>query len=162
MPPAIIAAIIGAAVTATTTGLELSGVGRPDSPKAPAPGPQPLTTGQNQQQQAAVSQQLPNLQSLTGGSLSPEYAAQFGALQSGVGNDPQASGNVQAAINQFFGLTAPGQTGLTSSTGTGGGNPLADLLKTPLSGGTSPPPGGGYGPWIQQAINGNEFRGLQG
>ena len=38
--------------------------------------------------QTAVGQALPNLQSLTGGSLSPEYASSFGALQSGLGNDP--------------------------------------------------------------------------
>ena len=151
-------------------------------------------------QQASVAQQLPNLQSLTGGSLSPEYAAQFGALQSGLGNDPQASGNIQAAINQYFGLAAPGNSGLTSNSmdnsflstlksigfgvpssaspgagsGTGSGstdNSFMDTLKnigfgsssgsTP-GGGGSPGGGGGYAPWIQQVLSGNEFKGLAG
>lgn len=160
MPPAIIAAIIGAAVTATTTGLELSGVGRPDTPKAPDPNKlTPLTANQNAQQQAVVGQQLPNLQSLTGGALSPEYAAQFGALQSGLGNDPQASGNIQAAINKYFGLNAPGNTGLTpGSTGSPGGGGIAELIQKGLPTGG----GGGGGSFVNDQLNGDLFKGLSG
>jgi hypothetical protein len=163
--------LIAAGVGATVGGLEMAGVGQPSTPKASDPTKlTPLTAGQNASQTATVGQQLPNLQSLTGGSLSPEYAAQFGALQSGLGNDPQASGNIQSAINQFFGLNAPGQTGLTpSSTATtpGGGSGILDLLKMPGSGGGgSGTPGmsggGGYGSWIQQQLQGNNFQGLGG
>jgi hypothetical protein len=89
-------------------------------------------------------------------------------LQSGLGNDPQASGNVQAAINQYFGLSAPGQTGLTSSSsstgGSGGG--IMDMLKMPgQSGGGIPgmaPGGGGMQGWIQQQLQNNNFQGLGG
>lgn len=123
-----------------------------------------MTATQNQQQQALVGQQLPNLQSLTGGSLSPEYAAQFGALQSGLGNDPQASGNIQAAVNQFFGLTAPGTTGFTPGTsgtpgvssGTGGGG-LMDLISR-----ASPSGGGGGGSFVNDSLNSEMFKGLAG
>lgn len=158
----MIAAIIGAAVSATQIGLQASGAFTPDSPKAPKPGSTPLTTTQNQQQQALVGQQLPNLQSLTGGSLSPEYAASFGATQSGLANDPQASGNIQAAINQFFGLTAPGTTGFTPGTagspgvggGTGGGG-LMDLISR-----ASPSGGGGGGSFVNDQLSGDLFKGL--
>lgn len=160
----IIAAIITAAATATEIGVQVSGAGQPSSSPAKSTTTTPLTASQNQSQTAAVTQQLPNLQSLTGGSLSPEYAAQFGATQSGVANDPQATGNIQSAINQFFGLTAPGTTGLTSSSsapsGSGGG--IADLLK---SGGSGSPMTGGSPSlqnWIQQQLQGNDFKGLVG
>lgn len=164
MPPAIIAAVIGAAMTATTTGLQLSGAFTPDSPKTPKPGTTPLTQGQNDQQKAMVGQQLPNLQSMTGGSLSPEYAAQFGALQSGLGNDPQASGNVQAAINQFFGLTAPGTSGFTSGStggGSGGGSGILDMLSKSSPQSMPKPPGGG-GDFVNETLSGDIFKGLTG
>lgn len=155
--PVAIAAI-GAGV-----GIEesLNSPGTPNLSKAPPL--TPLTAQQNQNQQTAVGSTLPNLQSLTGGSLSPEYAANFGALQSGLGNDPQATGNIQAAINSFFGINAPGTTGLTPvGTGTSGGG-ILDLLKTAgpsgVSSGTGAPPGG-FQPWIQSVLNGNEFKGL--
>src|ERR1035441_1050384 len=98
-----IGSIIAAGVGGTEMGLQLSGAGQPSTPKASTT-PSPLTAAQNQNQQTAVGQTLPNLQNLTGGSLSPETSAQYGALQSGTAGDPQATGNIQAAINQFFGL----------------------------------------------------------
>lgn len=163
MAPAIIAAIITSAVAATTTGLEIAN--QPSAPKPVSTAPVPLTEGQNQAQKTAVGQALPNLQSLTGGSLSPEYAAQIGAVQSGVGNDPQATGNIQAAINQFFGLNAPGNTGLTpNASGSSGGGGITDLLKNAGTSGASSPGGSSnIGNWIQQATSGgNDFRGLAG
>ena len=166
MPPAIIPAIIMGAMDVAQVGMQLAGVGQPGRP--PAPTVQPLTTAQNKQQQSAVGQALPDLQSLTGGSLNPEYAAQFGATQAGVANDPQATGNIQAAINQYFGLGAPGQSGLTPTSGGGGigaatsGMPgILDLLSR---GGATRMPGGGggqYGDWINQVVGGNQFQGLQ-
>ena len=163
-----IGSIIAAGVGGTEMGLQLSGAGQPSTPKASTT-PSPLTAAQNQNQQTAVGQSLPNLQSITGGSLSPEYAAQFGALQSGTANDPQATGNIQAAINQFFGLNAPGQSGLTSSSSapSGGGGGILDLLSKPTSGGTNSAPSltgssPGIQGWIQQQLQGNNFTGLQG
>ena len=176
MPPVVIAAIIGAAVTATEIGLQASGALTPNSPKV-STAPQPLTAQQNAQQTAAVGQQLPNLQSLTGGSLSPEYAAQFGAVNAGVANSPQSTGNIQEAINQFFGLTAPGSTGLTPSAGGASGGPgITSLTGTPAPSPAIPGIGGGgsdimsllkggggsgIGDWVQKALSGNDFRGLQ-
>lgn len=160
IPPVIIAAVIGAAVSATQLGLQASGAFTPDSPKAPKPGATPLTATQNQQQQALVGQQLPNLQSLTGGSLSPEYYAQFGGQQSGLGNDPQASGNIQAAVNQLFGISAPGTTGFTpSSSGiTGGGGPgIMDLITKPPGLGTG---SGGGSSFVNDQLSGDLFKGL--
>lgn len=167
--------LIAAGLTAASTGVGLyETLSQPGHPSA-SNKPTPLTASQNRQQEAAVGQALPNLQSLTGGSLSPEYAAQFGATQAGLANDPQASGNVQAAINQFFGLAAPGNTGLTPST-TGGGNWLADLIakvkptdaspgggiadliKMPSGGGA---PGGG-GNFANDMLSGDLFKGLTG
>lgn len=154
--PAIIPLVI--AGIAAGTSLASGGGGTPNltPPKA-----SPLTSTQNAQQTAMVGQQLPNEQALTGGSLSPEYFAQFGQLQSGLGNDPQATGNIQEAINKFFGLTAPGNTGLTASgttTGGSGGAGILDLLKNVK------PPGagvdsGGEG-FINQTLNSDSFKGL--
>jgi hypothetical protein len=171
----LIATIASASVGAAGVGLSIDqAVNAPGTPKISGT-PSPLTGQQNAQQASAVGQQLPNLQSLTGGSLNPEYSAQFGATQAGVGNDPRATGNIQEAINQYFGLTAPGQTGLTPSgsgpsggpgitslTGSqppspatigGGGGGIMDLLK---GGG-----GAGIQGWIQQQLQGNNFQGLQ-
>ena len=155
--------LIAAATTATVGGLQMAGVGRPDTPKPIDPTKQPLTASQNQSQQAAVSQALPNLQSLTGGSLSPEYAAQFGATQAGLGNDPKATGNIQEAINQFFGLTAGVTSGLSPSSSvapSGGG--IMDLIKLPPSTGGGTPGVTGGSDWVTQALQGNDFRGLAG
>lgn len=131
-----------------------------DSPKPADPTKlTPLTTAQNDAQKALVTQQLPNLQALTGGSLSPEYAAGFGATKSGLSNDPQASGNIQAAINQFFGLTSPGTTGFTPGTSSGSGNPLMDFIsKTPTPGTT----GGGGNNFVNDQLNSDIFKGLAG
>lgn len=132
-------------------------------PSGPA-GPQPLSAGQNAAQQASVTGALPTLQALTGGSLSPEYATQYGTTQTGLENNPQATGNIQAAINQFFGLSAPGSTGLTASSATGGGtNSIVDLLnKSGTGGGGSKLTGGGGGggSMIDSLLSGDMFRGL--
>jgi hypothetical protein len=170
MPPAIITAI-GAIVSAAaaTAGTVYSLENQPGKPKLPT-GPAPLTTSQNASQAAAVGQQLPSLQSMTGGSVSPEYAAQFGATQSGVANDPQATGNIQDAVNKFFGLTAPGNTGLTPTTGGGGGGGILDLLSKPSQstpGATGVPGAGGGGggggsDFISSLLNSDSFRGLAG
>lgn len=147
--------LIAAGVTAgTQIGLTLSGAGQPGSAKMPT-GPTALTSAQNAAQQAAVSSQLPNLQSMTGGSLSPEYAAQFGATQSGLANDPQATGNIQAAINKFFGLTAPGETGLTPGSSASSGGGIMDFIKNPATITPHASPG-----WIDQTLQGNDFKGL--
>lgn len=160
--PATIVAAIGLAVTLAGTGYEIAN--QPGKPKIQT-SPTPLTTAQNASTTAAVGQQLPSLQALTGGSVSPEYASQFGATQSGNANNPQATGDIQAAINQYFGLNAPGSTGLT---GPGGGGPtgnsgggILDLLskaKPPAGGGDT----GGSGDFVNSLLNSENFKGLVG
>ena len=165
LAPAVVAAIIGASATGAATISEIAyqAASAPGTPK-PNTTPPPLTPQGNQQQTAAVSQQLPDLQSLTGGSLSPEYAASFGATQSGLSNDPRATGNIQNAINNFFGISAPGQTGLTTNTLSAptGGPGILDMFKSSGTGTASPlAAGGGMPAWIQSVLNGNQFQGLQ-
>jgi hypothetical protein len=170
MPPIVpFIPLIVAGIGAATTGVSLAETlgNEPGTPKISTT-PTPLTSTQNASQTAAVGQQLPNLQSLTGGSLSPEYFAQFGQNQAGLGNNVQATGNVQSAINQLFGFSAPGQTGLTPTTTsgstpatTGGGSGLPGILDILQKGGSgSPVASGGLPSWVQQAINGNSFQGL--
>ena len=158
----LVATIIGATAAAGTTAYSIDqAVTAGGTSKTSTT---PLTKTQNAQQTATVSEQLPNLQSLTGGSLSPEYAAQFGALKSGIGNDPQATGNIQQAINSFFGLSAPGSTGLTSSslTQSSGGPGIMDVLKSSSPNASPLAASGGLTGWIQQQLQGNNFQGLQG
>ena len=157
-----VVALLPLVLGAVTAGESIYGmVNRPSAPRITAPTPTPQTTAQNEAQRAAVSSSLPTLQALTGGSLSPEYASQYGATQTGLGNNPAAAGNIQAAINAFFGLTAPGTTGLTpSATTTGGGSTSTiDLLNraTPSRGLTT---GGGGGSLVDSLLSGDEFRGL--
>lgn len=161
--PRIISAImaIGVITSAVQTGYGIyntvtQGDSQAPTPAKPTPTPQPTAT--NQAQTAAVTQQLPNLQALTGGSLSPEYAAQYGATTTGLGSNPQASGNIQEAINQFFGLTAPGQSGLTpQSTSAPGGTSIVDLLsRGTVPGMTST----GVGSGVTDKILSDEFHGF--
>jgi hypothetical protein len=156
--------LVSGAVGGTTAGLAIDqSLNAPSKPPAPSTTPTPLTQGQNQAQQASASGALPTLQSMTGGSVSPEYAAQFGASQSGLSNDPQATGNIQAAINQMFGLTAPGSSGLTPSTSGGGATDILSLL-TKAGGGGSPTASGvpGGGDFINSTLSGDAFKGLVG
>ena len=153
----IVTAIIAAAGVGTQIYSLTNQPGTPNVSKLAAATPQSPQT--NAAQTGAVSQELPTLQALTGGSLSPEYAAQFGAGQTGLNNNPQATGNIQAAINSFFGLTAPGTTGLTppGSTTGGGTTSIIDLLNRAGSGGGKSSGGSGL---VDSMFSGDEFRGL--
>lgn len=163
MPWGLIAAIATIAGAATTTAVTidqaLNQPSAPQIPTAPAtPGPQTQAT--NLAQRASVAAAAPNEQSLTGNSLSPEYFAQWAGLNTGLGNNPQAAGNTQAAINQFFGFAAPGTTGLSSTAPTG--NSITDLLSragttsgTPAGGG-----GAGGGSFIDSLLQSDAFRGF--
>lgn len=155
---ALIPAILPAALGTATSIYSMANA--PSAPKLTAVAPTPQTTAQNEAQRAAVSSTLPTLQALTGGSLSPEYASQYGATQSGLGNTPQAAGNIQAAINAFFGLTAPGTTGLTpSATTTGGGSTSTIDMLNRATGSRGPTTGGG-GSLVDSMLSSDEFKGL--
>jgi hypothetical protein len=152
--------IAAAATTGTTIGLDLANQPSGTPPK-PTTTPAPLTQPQNAAQTAAVSSALPTLQAQTGGSVSPEYAAQWGASQSGLGNDPQATGNIQAAINNLFGLNAGGNSGLTPASSSQGGGDILSALSRPQPNPVSPSPGGGGGSDIfSQLLSGGDFKGL--
>lgn len=160
MPVPLIAAIATIAAAGTSTGLAIdSALNQPGTPKPPSGLPTPLTSSQNSAQTAAVGRQLPTLQSLTGGSVSPEYAAQFGSTQAGTANDPQATGNIQAAINSFFGLAAPGSSGLTAPSGGGspGGAGILDILSKGKPPATSGPGGTDF---VDSLLGGGDFKGL--
>ncbi len=157
----LVVEIIGSAIAGVSAGTSIYGaLNKPSAPKAGPTGPTPQTAAQNEAQKASVAQTLPTLQSLTGGSVSPEYAAQYGATQSGLGNNPAAAGNIQAAINSFFGLAAPGTTGLTPSSATagGGGTSTIDMLNRAGAGRSGG--GGGGGSLVDSMMTGDEFRGL--
>lgn len=159
--PMVIPIITAVAAAVSAASGIMGMVDRPGTPKVPDPTKQPLTAAQNKQEQAAVGQALPDLQSMTGGSLSPEYAAQFGALQSGLANDPKATGNVQAAINQFFGLAAPGKTGFTPEAAASSETPFTDFLKKIMPQLSGQQPQGGSD-WVSQTLQNQDFKGLAG
>lgn len=160
MPPLVpfiplITAGIGAATTA------YAGYEAAQGPSAPPTTPTPAgqTPATNQAQTAAVTNALPNLQTLTGGSLSPEYAAQWGATQTGQSNNPSANGNIQEAINRFFGLSAPGQSGLTTGPSTPPGGPgILDILAKAVPGGG----GGGLTGDLTHGMLNDAFHGFSG
>ncbi len=157
------AALATIAAAGTSTGLAIdSALNQPGAPKPPSAVPSPLTSTQNASQTAAVSQQLPTLQALTGGSVSPEYAASFGATQSGVANDPRATGNIQEAVNQYFGLSAPGSAGLTASGTTGGGPGILDLLTKGKGPTSATSTGGGETDLVSSLLRSDDFKGLAG
>ena len=150
----LIAAGIGAG---TSIGLDLSN--QPSSaPATTTPTPTAQTPATSTGQKAAVANALPTLQFLTGGSVSPEYAAQWGGQQTGVNSDPQSAGNVQAAINQFFGLSAPSTSGLSTTGVAPTGNSITNLLsRVTLPSSSSGSGGGGI---IDAALNSQEFKGF--
>lgn len=151
----LIAAGVGAAGLADTVYNQVNAPGAPAATPASTT-PQPQTAATNTSQTVAASSALPTLQSLTGGSLSPEYASQWAGTTTGLGNNPQAAGNIQSAINQFFGLTAPGQSGLTQPGGASpGGNSITDTLTNSLISGQ-----GGGSSLVSGLLNSDTFKGF--
>jgi hypothetical protein len=107
MPPAIIAALIGAAVTGTTTGLEASGAigggGGPSLSQAEQQQQQQQVQNNKQltaQEQQAFKQFAPDAQAATGGSLSDQS---FSALVSELAGQP---GDIQLAQQTIFPSTS--------------------------------------------------------
>jgi hypothetical protein len=165
MPPAIIGLVASLAAAGVGAGTSIyESLQSPSKPPTPSTTPAPLTTAGNQAQQASVASALPTEQALTGGSLSPEATAQFGASQAGLSNDPQATGNIQAAINQMFGLTAPGNSGITPQTSNVGGTDILSLLsKSGPNASPQPSPGvPGGADFVNSTLNGDAFKGLVG
>ncbi|HEV2521034.1 MAG TPA: hypothetical protein VGT24_01525 [Candidatus Acidoferrales bacterium] len=100
MPPAIIAAVIGAAASTAELGAQLAGVGQPSTGISPT---QKLKTAlANKNTQAAtLANDIPNIEGQTGGSVSPQYAAKVAEAGTGTGG---ASGSAEnAGIAEIFG-----------------------------------------------------------
>ena len=154
---AAVSSVVGTGVSVGETLANQPGGGSPMTTAAATPTAQtPSTTAA---QKASVASAAPNIQSASGGSLSPEYWAGMLGTQTGVGADPQGQGNIQAIINQAFGLGAPGQTGLGNSGTSPSGNSITDLLanvRLPSSGST---PGSGI---VDAALNSDTFHGFGG
>lgn len=128
MPPVlallpIIAAITGIAGTGVGLGLELSN--QPGSPKAATPSPADTAAAADktkQSQIAALSQQTPNIQANTGGSLSPDAWAQLAAVLSGQAGTPGIGSSQQDLITKIISGNSGGGT-VTAGNNTGGGVP---------------------------------------
>lgn len=148
LTPALIVGIISAAVGAAGVGESIaqSQGGGPPKPTPVIPQAQPAAT--NQAQIAAVNQSIPNYITNTSGFAAPGYYEQMAGTQTGLSGNPQASGNLQAAIQQYFGLTAPGQTGFAGQT------------SNPVTGG-SPLTGGGSS-IVDNLLNNQDFKGFAG
>jgi hypothetical protein len=134
MPEAIIAAlpIITAAVGAG--GLAISGYELANKPSTSAPAVPQATIDQNaaqtkQNQEASVSQQFPNLQASTGGSLSPDALVALSTILSGQGNAQGIGATTDTLLQKLTGKanpflvqagaggnTTPSPTGLTGAT----------------------------------------------
>lgn len=153
--------LIAAGITAgTSLGLTLSNQpgSAPQIPTTPVtPGPQTQAT--NLAQRASVAAAAPNQQALTGNSLSPEYWAQWAGLNTGLGNNPQAAGNIQAAINQVIGVGAPNTSSLSTAGPTG--NSITDLLsRVGATSGTPAGGGAGGGSLVDSLLQSDAFRGF--
>src|SRR5271167_847233 len=120
----LIAAGVGAAGLADTIYNQVNAPGQQQAPTTPTT-PQPQGAALDQAQKALIGTSASNTQAATSGFASPDYTASIGATDTGLLNNPQAAGNIQAAINQLFGFGAPGQGGLTPS-GSQSGNSITD------------------------------------
>jgi len=120
----------GAAAGASIGSTIYSDLNQPGMPKTPAAAPTGPTT---QQAQAAITPQALTIESLTGGSVSPDYLASIAPVLGGVGGQPNTNAAVQAMLKQLFGSGggAPG-----AAPGGGGGTPSFQPsgLPTNLSG----------------------------
>src|SRR5262245_61375068 len=97
MPPVIpvlatIASIVGPLAAAAGTGAQIYGMtqgpGAAPTPAGPAPPTPPPTGPTPEQQRALLAPQFPDIQALTGGSLSPEYYAQVAPVRAGISGAP--------------------------------------------------------------------------
>jgi hypothetical protein len=111
--------LIPLAVTAITTGLSASGALSGDTPKIPAP---PSPTGPSKSQlQAAIAPQAASIESMTGGSVSPDYLSTIAPILAGVGGQPNTNPAMQAILQQIFGQGGgSGGSGSSATVGAGG------------------------------------------
>jgi hypothetical protein len=114
MPPllALLPVVLGLAGTGIGLGESLAN--QPGSPKAPTLADTTASADKTKQNQiAALSQQTPNIQAATGGSLSPDAWAQLAALLSGQAGSPGIGSSQQDLITKL----TTGNSGGTVSAG---------------------------------------------
>lgn len=138
MPPVaaiispIIAGIASAAPEIALGSLAVTGIGlgeqlanQPSAPKAPVQSPADIAKtadATKQNQLAALSQQTPNIQAATGGSLSPDAWAQLAAILSGQAGNPGIGSSQQDLVQKLLTGSTGGGT-VTAGNNTGGGTP---------------------------------------
>jgi hypothetical protein len=111
MPPAIIAAAIGAAVSGITGGLQLSGAFTPSAPKV-TPAQQAASVAQQPNAlKATVANNAPNYQAEAEGGLSPGYIANQIGTSTGTG---QNISGLQDLVKQYVGGGGGGGGGGTT------------------------------------------------
>ncbi len=126
MPPLLAAlplilGIGGLAASGVTLGESLAN--RPGSPKPPSPGDIAASADKTKQNQiAALSQETPNIQAATGGSLSPDAWAQLAAILSGQAGNPGIGASQQDLITKLTTGNSGGGT-VTAGNNAGGGTP---------------------------------------
>lgn len=125
MPPvvALIPAIVGiASLAATGIGLGEQLSNQPGSPKPPSQADIAKTATANKQNQlAALTQETPNIQAATGGSLSPDAWAQLAAILSGQAGSTGIGASQQDLVQKL--LTGNSGGTVTAGNNTGGGTP---------------------------------------
>jgi hypothetical protein len=124
MPPllAIIPAVL--ALAGTGIGLGESLANQPGTPKAPSLADTTASADKTKQNQiAALSQQTPNIQAATGGSLSPDAWAQLAALLSGQAGSPGIGSSQQDLITKLTTGNSGGTVTAGNNTGTASGTP---------------------------------------
>lgn len=127
----IIAALIGAATTATETGLQLSGALTPTAPKPTTPTATGPTTGQIT---AATAPQALSIESATGGSVSPDYLSTIAPILAGTAGQANTPGAIQQILDQILGKgkgTAPTSSPTGNFTPSGLPVNLSSLAATP-------------------------------
>lgn len=133
MPPAIVGLVAAiASLAGTGIGLGETLANQPGSPKPPSLADTTASADKTKQSQiAALSQETPNIQAATGGSLSPDAWAQLAAILSGQAGNPGIGASQQDLVTKLLsgnsggtvtaGNNAPGATpgttgGLTNTT----------------------------------------------
>lgn len=143
----LLPALIGAAVAGTTTGLELSGVGKPNEEAIKRDQAKQLEAANlKSRQDAELSQQqalrraAPDIQSQTGGNLgTPAFAAQVASATGNPGDVALAQRTLFQGGGEGAPASDPGLTGLRPNAGGGGGSGLTPAFEAfgsnPSSGG---------------------------
>lgn len=130
--PGIIA-IISAVTGGVGLAKELGGGGGAPKPTTPTPAEAEATAGKAKQNQiASLEQAFPQIQTLTGGSLSPEAVTRLAELLTGQGNTPGIGASEEDILKALTGSSNPLPFLVTA-----GNNPSGATSPTGLSPGGS-------------------------